>query len=581
MSGLPSFFHQKGKTVLDELADYELGGDSDEEIDGIIDDTGFDDGYGGSDLELPSFFQPTTRPSDQLSNIGNVSTVDSDGSLLNSDSVNLSSLLNNFAWLGKGNINIPNKRVTRAYNLIVAFVLHFLTSAFALFLIDVGPQSASPAQKSDSAFLNGLPSSNLSASKQNNVLAPPGVAPNPMPTPQSMSPQKYSEILAQNDRAPLDRQSSIPFPGQLQQYVMPPLGPDGSSRMNMSSNGMPLVTPYAMPMPMPMPMQMHHSQPPYPPSFRGPPSHFVNGPNGPMPPPPNMHFYHHPPNFPQQSPLHPMQQQQQQQQQQHQFEVPFRSSTEVSRGPPSADPRLNTTGPRDQTPTFQEPQEMLQQMLQQLQQPPPPSTPPPVQSSILQRLAVDPNVDARMHHAPPVDRGRTQMFQQMAVTTAGPGITPSVGYPKSEMMTSSDVRFVVNKVVSPLETNDPYSEDYYFLQVCLHNCIPVLFYLNSITVKSIDRILIGFLLCQLILLFFIFYYIFQSNYKKNAKKAEAAMLAGEPIPHPVYLPFPAWLETKNRIASHLEDKRKLFGDRSMEWEEKEQVRKGAAKCILF
>ena len=46
----------------------------------------------------------------------------------------------------------------------VAFVLHFLTSAFALFLIDVGPQSASPAQKSDSAFLNGLPSSNLSAS---------------------------------------------------------------------------------------------------------------------------------------------------------------------------------------------------------------------------------------------------------------------------------------------------------------------------------------------------------------------------------------------------------------------------------
>ena len=51
------------------------------------------------------------------------------------------------------------------------------------------------------------------------------------------------------------------------------------------------------------------------------------------------------------------------------------------------------------------------------------------------------------------------------------------------------------------------------------------------------------------------------------------MLAGDPIPHPVYLPFPAWLETKNRIASHLEDRRKLFGDRSREWEEKEQVRK--------
>lgn len=50
------------------------------------------------------------------------------------------------------------------------------------------------------------------------------------------------------------------------------------------------------------------------------------------------------------------------------------------------------------------------------------------------------------------------------------------------------------------------------------------------------------------------------------------MLAGEPAPRPVYLPFPAWLETKNRIASQIEDTRKLFGDRSREWEEREQVR---------
>lgn len=39
----------------------------------------------------------------------------------------------------------------------------------------------------------------------------------------------------------------------------------------------------------------------------------------------------------------------------------------------------------------------------------------------------------------------------------------------------------------------------------------------------------------------------------------------------MYLPFPAWLETKNRIATQLEDTRKNFGDRSREWEEKEQV----------
>jgi hypothetical protein len=45
----------------------------------------------------------------------------------------------------------------------------------------------------------------------------------------------------------------------------------------------------------------------------------------------------------------------------------------------------------------------------------------------------------------------------------------------------------------------------------------------------------------------------------------------------VYLPFPAWLETKNRIAAQLEDTRKNFGDRSREWEEKEQVG-GAFVC---
>lgn len=48
-------------------------------------------------------------------------------------------------------------------------------------------------------------------------------------------------------------------------------------------------------------------------------------------------------------------------------------------------------------------------------------------------------------------------------------------------------------------------------------------------------------------------------------------MAGDPAPRPVYLPFPAWLETKNRIAAQLEDTRKNFGDRSREWEEKEQV----------
>ena len=71
-----------------------------------------------------------------------------------------------------------------------------------------------------------------------------------------------------------------------------------------------------------------------------------------------------------------------------------------------------------------------------------------------------------------ISRDNSVLFQQMAVTTAGAGTgtdtTGRVGYPKSEMMTSSDVRFVVTKVVQPLESNDPYSDDYYFLQVRMY-----------------------------------------------------------------------------------------------------------------
>ena len=313
----------------------------------------------------------------------------------------------------------------------------------------------------------------MNVSKQNSMLAPPPGTSMTLPIPISMSsPHEYSEMLAQQNGTPSDRQASTQYAGQLQQYGVPPLGPDSSLRMNMLRNGMPIV----MPMPMLMPPHMYHQQPPYSHHFTGPPPHFISGPNGPMPPPPNMHFYHHSPNFPQQPLQHPAQQQ-------HlpQHDVLYRTSTEGSRGPPSADPRLQSTGPRTPPPppphTFQEPQEMLQQMLQQLQQPPPPSAPLLPRPTLLQHLDIDPSRDARMLRTPVVDRGRIQMFQQMAVTTAGPGTgtgtTPCAGYPKSEMMTSSDVRFVVNKVVSPLETNDPYSEDYYFLQVCVRECFPM------------------------------------------------------------------------------------------------------------
>ena len=61
------------------------------------------------------------------------------------------------------------------------------------------------------------------------------------------------------------------------------------------------------------------------------------------------------------------------------------------------------------------------------------------------------------------------------------------------------------------------------------------------------------------------------NYKKNAKRVEVNRTTEGPPPRPFYLPFPAWQETKNRIASQLEDQRKQYGDKSREWEEKEQV----------
>ena len=94
------------------------------------------------------------------------------------------------------------------------------------------------------------------------------------------------------------------------------------------------------------------------------------------------------------------------------------------------------------------------------------------------------------------------------------------------MMTSSDIKFVITKVMQPLETNDPYSADYYYLQ---------------------------------------------KNYKKNVSVREEAMSTGAPVPAPIYLPFPAWMDTKNRIAMQLEENRKVVTERSRQWEEKEQV----------
>jgi hypothetical protein len=132
MSGLPSFFQQRGKTVLDELADYELGGELDEEDDrnSAIDDAAFTDGYSGSDLELPSFFQPNTRDNNDSS-----LTIDSSSDsrfASSSDDVNLSNLLNNFSWPNKGMYFMRNIRSTASY-----FTVCVLTSFEILMLLQM------------------------------------------------------------------------------------------------------------------------------------------------------------------------------------------------------------------------------------------------------------------------------------------------------------------------------------------------------------------------------------------------------------------------------------------------------------
>lgn len=109
MSGLPSFFQQRGKTVLDELADYELEGDLNEEEEEAdnnnVDDSAFTQGYDDSDLELPSFFQPSVRDHGQSQSI----QTSDDYFPSRVEDVNLSNLLNNFQW--------PTKGVIRSYHI--------------------------------------------------------------------------------------------------------------------------------------------------------------------------------------------------------------------------------------------------------------------------------------------------------------------------------------------------------------------------------------------------------------------------------------------------------------------------------
>lgn len=104
--------------------------------------------------------------------------------------------------------------------------------------------------------------------------------------------------------------------------------------------------------------------------------------------------------------------------------------------------------------------------------------------------------------------------------------TPKPNYGRGQYMSTSDVRFVISKVLQPLETMDPYADDFYFLQ-------------HSI--------------------------------KKNAKDREKALNESKPTPRPINVPLPTWKETKERIAAQINQSRSALKEKTREWEAKEGV----------
>jgi hypothetical protein len=96
----------------------------------------------------------------------------------------------------------------------------------------------------------------------------------------------------------------------------------------------------------------------------------------------------------------------------------------------------------------------------------------------------------------------------------------------TKYMSSSDIRFVVNKVLQPVETNDPYAEDFYNIQF---------------------------------------------NIKKNQKLRDDAMRESKPVPPMIHIPLPTWKETKERIKLQIEVTRQAFHKKAKDWEEKEMV----------
>jgi hypothetical protein len=149
---------------------------------------------------------------------------------------------------------------------------------------------------------------------------------------------------------------------------------------------------------------------------------------------------------------------------------------------------------------------------------------------------------------------------------------------------------VVNKVLQPMESTDPFADDFYFLQVralidicilccwikawdftCPHSlsgCACAICSVHEVTVHTGKFVLRP----QFYISFCLALVRLQLSIKKNSAAREAAMKEQRELPNPIYVPLPVWKETKERIRMQMDATRQTFHDRSREWEQKEQVR---------
>ena len=93
-------------------------------------------------------------------------------------------------------------------------------------------------------------------------------------------------------------------------------------------------------------------------------------------------------------------------------------------------------------------------------------------------------------------------------------------------MSAADIRHVIERVLQPLRFPDPYSDDYYFIQVSV---------------------------------------------KRNAAAREEAIRDKKPLPQPIRIPQPNWKDAKDRIRGQIDEYKQKIYDRSRDWETKEKV----------